>query len=156
MKRAEKIQVALLKNRFKKEAGKRFDNNIIDFYDDFYYVCLAGHRLHRFHKSQWFLSDCLTAPGHKIADIFCDAYTNCRTPAHYTGEKRDIDGKTVVKVETGNGYGIWLNEKYVKEYGDPATLNYEVDENKRFSVAVILDQNDFGMGIICPVNVTEE
>lgn len=151
-KRDEKIQVMLLKNQMKKEQMKKHHQVIVTKLDDFLYICIAGHRLHRIHKNNWFLNLETLTPPSQIGTIFTDAEKVCDTEAYFTGYTRSVDSGTVIEIKTREGYSVWLNEKYVKEYGDPRELVFLVDTDKRNSVAIPMNYAGYKLGLICPVN----
>lgn len=156
MKTAEKIQIALLKNQMKKEAGKRHDNVLIASDDDSIYACIAGHRLHRIPKTFWFLNLETLQPNNKsITNLFYKEIENCTVEAFFTGISKQVNGGTVLQIATRDGFSIWLSEKLVKEYGNANDLVFLVNPEKKYSVAIPRNEYGYEMGIICPVNVNE-
>lgn len=156
IKTAEKIQIALLKNQMKKEAGKRHDTVLIASDDNYIYACIAGHRMHRIQKTLWFLSLETLQPNNKsLTDLFYREIENCTVEAFFSGMTKQANDGTILQIATRDGFSIWLSEKLVKEYGNANDLVFLVDPEKKYSVAIPRNSYGYEMGIICPVNVKE-
>lgn len=152
----EKMNAAIMKNEFKRNAGKAYGKGYNNNYfqagnDGFVYCCIDGNRMYRIIKDD-FLLDIEKLPENKsLTEIYDKLQYKGNFRLFYTGTTILHDGVKLAEFGSDDHVYIYYNEKYLKEFGDLNDLMLETADELHPAIISSVECNNIQIGIICPV-----
>lgn len=153
----EKLQLNFLKNEFKKQAGKKHDDNLFMAGNDGYiYACIAGTHIHRIHKSFFYLDIEKLKFNESIERLYKENDALSDQTMIYTGYTKEKEKAQYMEYKSENGEKtMYFDKRLIEEYGGYQEITLFANVNNGPYAPVIVKDNytGDGIGLLLPCKV---